>query len=348
MEASGSLGADGPPPEPGQRDRYIVTSLIEEAIASSQIEGADTSRAVAREMLRKKRKPRDRAETMIMNNYKSMEYVREVRNETMTPELLFRIHKRVTLGTLENPEEAGRLRSPDDAPVHVFERGTNNVLFVPPPAEELPDRLDALSAFANGETPDFFLHPVLRSIILHFWLAYDHPFGDGNGRTARILFYWSMLRHGYRLFEFVPISPLVQKALTRYLRAFLETETDGNDLTYFILHHLDLLDRAIDRLQRYLRRKREETRQVERQLRSHMSLNHRQRALLAHALKHPDRRYTFRSHQTSHAIAYQTARTDLLGLEEAGLLRHTRQGRTLHFRPVGDLVAKLKGTDAPD
>ncbi len=348
QEASGRLSVAGPPPDPGQRDRYIVSSLIEEAIASSQIEGADTSRKVAREMLRENRKPRDRAERMIANNHECMEYVREVRTETMTPELLFRIHERITRETLENPEEAGRLRAPGEAPVHVFERDTNTLLFTPPPAEELPQRIEALCDFANGRTPDFFLHPVLRSILLHFWLAYDHPFGDGNGRTARILFYWSMLRHGYWLFEFVPISPLVQKALKKYLRAFLETETDGNDLTYFILYHLDLLDKAIDELRRYLKRTREEMKQLERQLRNHESLNHRQRALLAHALKHPDQRYTFRSHQTSHKIAYQTARTDLLGMEEAGLLRHTRRGRTLLFRPAGDLTERLKRPDNTD
>ena len=56
-----------------------------------------------------------------------------------------------------------------------------------------------------------FIHPMIRSIILHFWLAYDHPFVDGNGRTARALFYWSMLRHGYWLFEFISISQIILK-----------------------------------------------------------------------------------------------------------------------------------------
>jgi Fic family protein len=63
------------------------------------------------------------------------------------------------------------------------------VFHTPPPAAELPARLEAMCDFANSKTPDTFIHPVVRGIFLHFWLAYDHPFVDGNGRTARALFY---------------------------------------------------------------------------------------------------------------------------------------------------------------
>ena len=65
-----------------------------------------------------------------------------------------------------------------------------------------------------------FLHPVIRSILLHFWVAYDHPFVDGNGRNARALFYWSMLRHGFWLAEFFSISHEILKAPRKYYRAF--------------------------------------------------------------------------------------------------------------------------------
>lgn len=61
--------------------------------------------------------------------------------------------------------------------------------------------MTAMCAFPNGHLPDTFIHPAIRAIILHFWLGYDHPFVDGNGRTARALFYWAMLRQNYSLFE---------------------------------------------------------------------------------------------------------------------------------------------------
>jgi len=96
--------------------------------------------------------------------------------------------------------------------------------------------------------------------------AYDHPFEDGNGRTARALFYWSMLRHGYRLTEFLSISSLLNRAPGRYGRAFLYTETDGLDAAYFVLNQLRIILRAIDELHAYLARKVREVRETERLL----------------------------------------------------------------------------------
>ena len=92
------------------------------------------------------------------------------------------------------------------------------------------------------------MHPAIRAIILHFWLAYDHPFIDGNGRTARALFYWLMLRHGYWLFEFISISEIILKAPVQYGEAFLYTETDQNDLTYFIIHQTEVIRKSMQSL----------------------------------------------------------------------------------------------------
>lgn len=60
---------------------------------------------------------------------------------------------------------------------------------------------------------------MLRAILLHFWLAYDHPFEDGNGRTARSLFYWYMRTQGYWLVEYLLISNILRKAPAQYTRA---------------------------------------------------------------------------------------------------------------------------------
>jgi Fic family protein len=195
--------------------------------------------------------------------------------------------------------------------------------------------------FANMKIPNFFIHPVIRSIILHFWLAYDHPFVDGNGRTARALFYWSMLRHGYWLCEYISISRVLRKAPARYARSFLFTETDDNDLTYFILEQLNVLDKAVDELHRYLRRKATQLQTLERELRGVLSLNYRQRSLVSHALRHPHQLYTFESHRTSHNISYQTSRTDLLDLHEKGLLLKSKRGKALVFEAVQDLEGRL-------
>jgi Fic family protein len=326
---------------PETKDRYYVGSLIEEAITSSQLEGAATTRRVAKDMIRSGRKPRDRSEKMILNNYLTMQRIGEIKDEPLTPELVFQIHRLVTEGTLDDATAAGRFRR-DDERVRV-EDAYGEVFHEPPPASQLADRMAAMCDFANGKTPGEFVHPALRSIILHFWLAYDHPFQDGNGRTARALFYWSMLHHRYWLCEFISISSLILKAPAEYERAFLYTETDDNDLTYFIIYHLELIRRAVDELHKYIARKTEQLRRVERELRGIADLNYRQRAIISHALRHPHQTYTIESHRRSHDVVYETARRDLHDLADRKLLNAAKVRKTWQYTPASDLEKRLAG-----
>lgn len=324
----------------GQRDRYLIHSLIEEAITSSQLEGAAITRLVAKQMIRSGRMPRNAGEQMIANNYKAMEYIRLVKDHPLDEELLLTLHRILTDKTLDPPEAAGRYRRPDEE-IRV-EDIYNEVLHSPPPAQELSDRMAELIRFANGQTPGYFIHPVIRSILLHFWLAYDHPFVDGNGRCARALFYWSMLRQGAWLCEFISISQVIKKASAQYGRAFLHTETDDNDLTYFILYHLEVIKKAFTELQLYIARKLTTTRETERLIRGSAELNHRQIALLSHALRHPDAAYSVLSHRNSHNVVTQTARSDLESLVAKGLLLSRKKGAAKFYYPVADLEDRLK------
>jgi len=324
---------------PDTKDQYYVSSLIQEAITSSQLEGAATTRKVAKDMIRTGRPPRDRSEQMILNNFKTMQQIGKLRREPLSKHLVLEIHRMITDKTLKDSSETGRFRTPDERVV--VADMYNEVFHDPPPGEQLEDRMAAMCAFANCEGPGGFIHPVIRSIILHFWLAYDHPFVDGNGRAARALFYWSMLHHGFGLFEFISISQIIRKGPAKYARAFLYTETDENDLTYFILHQLDVIQRAIHELHEYIKRKTERLQTIERQLRGIAVLNHRQRALIAHALRHHQYRYTIKSHQISHNVVYQTGRADLLDLQKRGLFDSQKIGKTWYFTPVSDLEEKL-------
>jgi Fic family protein len=326
--------------EPSARDRYVVNTLIEESITSSQLEGAATTRVVAKELLRTGRKPRDKSEHMILNNFRTMSRIRDLKGVDLTPELILELHSRITEGTLDKPDAEGRLRRADEN-VRVVDDIEGTEFHVPPPAEELPARLAAMCAFANGTAPDYFIHPVIRGIILHFWLAYDHPFYDGNGRTARALFYWSMLRQEYQLFEFISISEILLRSPKKYAEAFLHTETDENDLTYFILHQADVIREAVNSLRGYLRSKAEELRTAGKCLQGIEDLNHRQQALLVHALREPSTTYLIAGHQRSHGVTHQTARDDLFDLVERGLLVVHRHGRGYRFRVPGDLSGKL-------
>jgi Fic family protein len=326
------------------RHHYLVNSVMEEAIRSSQLEGATTSRQAAKEMLRSGRPPRDHSELMIVNNYRALEFMREDMGEVLTPELVMTLQRILTEGTLDDPTGAGRLQTPDEERVVVLDGTTGETIHVPPPAEQLPERLDAMCEFANAvDDPSAeFIHPVIRAILLHFWLAYDHPFQDGNGRTARALFYWYLRTRGYWLVEYLSISRILRQAPARYSRAFLLTETDGGDTTYFLIHQLEVIERAVEELRVYLQRKMREVREVEQLMRDAGELNHRQLALLSDAIRHPDRAYSYQSHAATHGVTGETARSDLTDLAGRGLLTRGKTGRRHVFTPVKDLSKALQ------
>ncbi len=345
-ETAGSIAGIERADDPSRR-RYLFRSLVEEAMTSAQLEGAATTREVAKVMLRTGRTPRDRGEQMIYNNYQVMQQLQDVRDQPLTPDLIFRIHRTLTLDTLDDETAAGRLRRRDEQ-IRVIDHRDGKVLHDPPHADELPRRLEVLCEFANAGSESSvgeFLHPVIRAIVLHFQIGYDHPFVDGNGRTARALFYWSMLRSGYWLTEYLSISSVLKRAPAQYSRAYLLTETDDSDLGYFVAHQLVVIEKAVEGLHAYIARKSAERQNAEAVLHPGSPwgsrLNHRQRELLLDALHHPGRFYRIAEHQGRHQVTYQTARSDLLSLHEAGLLDIYREGRAFLFEAKADLATRL-------
>lgn len=342
-KAAGRIAMPEQVTTPGPRERFLVSSLVEEAITSSQLEGASTTRAAALDMIRFGRSPANKSERMIFNNYEAMAFIREHQRDRLTPDLVLQLHRLLTTGTLSE-DAVGRVQTPADERIHVGSNVTGEVLHTPPPADQLEERLTRLCDFANARDSKEFLHPVIRAIVLHLWLGYDHPFEDGNGRVARALFYWAMLHQGYWLFEFISISAILKRAPAEYARSYLYTETDENDATYFILSQLDVITRALSAAEQYLEKKRRQLAEAEETLRAEGEFNYRQLALLSHALRKPHAEYTVKSHQMSHQVAYATSRADLLDLVARGLLEELRPkgARGVIYRPSRALVSMVR------
>ena len=344
QQASGRVQIAAEVTNPATRDRYLVSSLIEEAITSSQLEGASTTNKVAKEMLRDRRRPKDKSERMIFNNYRAMSFIREVVDQPLSKNLLLELHRVVTDGTLDDSSAVGRFRTSKEE-VAIYDERDNTLLHEPPHADELERRIGTLIDFANSSEKHVeFLHPVIRSILLHFMIGYDHPFVDGNGRTARALFYWSMAKHGYWVMEHISISTILKKGPAKYARSFLFTESDGNDTTYFLDFNLSVIIRAIKGLQQYLARKANEIKQVEQMLGSSFftkNLNYRQLAIISYALRHPNGTFSIEGHRASHNISYPTARSDLLELVNYELLDKRKIGNAFIFTPVEEMQEKL-------
>lgn len=358
-QASGTLVGEPSLTDARSKQRHIINSLIDEAIYSSQLEGASTTRAVAREMIRTERKPLDFSEQMILNNYRAMQFIQDHVDDDITPSMIFALHTILAENTDIPADRIGRFRESGDNIV-IEDHMSGELLHVPPQAEELGWRLERLCHFINVNTTrnltdnigiathsmrgNDFLPSVLRAMIAHFMVGYDHPFYDGNGRTARALFYWVTAREGFWLMEHLSISAQIKKATASYNKAYLHVETDGGDATYFLMHQLDVVVQAIEGLKERLREQYAEVRETEKLL-VHSSLagklNHRQLALLQHALKNPGQTYTVKSHQNSHRVAKQTARNDLTELaDKYGMLVGGIQGRTAIFTAPADLLER--------
>ena len=159
---------------------------MEEAISSSQMEGASTTRKKAKEMIEQDKKPKNKSEKMILNNFITMKYIVQHKSEDLTPENLLYIHKLITNNTLEDLEDEGKFRENND--VHVVNHSNSEIVHTPPLESELEKLINDLCIFFNTDSEEF-IHPIIKGCIIHFMIGWIHPFTDGNGRTARAIFY---------------------------------------------------------------------------------------------------------------------------------------------------------------
>ena len=300
-----------------EKKYYLSSSLMEEAIYSSKMEGASTTRIVAKDMLRKKKSPQNKSQQMIVNNYNTIQYIVEHEDEPLTEELLLTIHRLMTERTLDNPEEAGRFRTNDKVVVADMVEG--DIIYTPPSFQEIPEFVESLCDFFNNNNPRTFIHPIIRGIIVHFMLAFMHPFVDGNGRTARALFYWYMLKEGYKLTEYMSISRVIAKSKSNYEKAFRYVENDGNDMGYFVAYNLGALEKSFQQLRDYIQRKQREKRAASSFMMAG-NINQRQALILQRLKEEPDIIFTVKDVQDLFSVSSMTARKDLSDLVQQGYM----------------------------
>ena len=294
--------------------RYLASSLMEEAIYSSQMEGAATTRVVAKEMLKKGISPRDKSQQMIYNNYQTILYITEHKDEQLTPENILLIHRSMTEKTLKDNNDIGRFRNENDDVV-VENKITGEVVHTPPHASEIPEFINELCCFFNNSKSKdgIFIHPIIRGIIIHFMFAYMHPFVDGNGRTARALFYWYMLKEKYWLTEYMSISRVITMSKRQYEDAFLYTELDGHDIGYFVSYNLHVLELSFRQLKNYIEKKQKEKRAANVFIMTG-NINERQAQIIQYFIDNPDSVVTVKEMQIRFSITPMTARHDLSDL----------------------------------
>ena len=344
MSLGGTLRLRGVDLNEKYQQEFIAHGVMEEAIASSQLEGANTARKVAKRMLMEGRRPGTKSERMIVNNYKAMLAIEEsYKNGPLSLDMLLRLHEILTEGTLDDPKDAGRLRSGEGDDVYVID-GQGTIYHKGLNSEFVKKELDRLVVYSNESVNDSkqFTHPVVKAVILHFWIAYLHPFVDGNGRLARLLFYWSLLRDGYWGFTYLPISRVIKEAHSQYGMAYTYAEQDDEDFTYFLDYHIRKIEEALRYFRAYVDKKSKEHATLHHRLIDDHNLNERQVRVLQYLHANPGEFISTASYEKINGIAGPTAAKDVKQLVTLGFLNRRKSGRTVRYYATPKIASLFK------
>ncbi|TNE79853.1 MAG: Fic family protein [Bacteroidetes bacterium] len=298
------------------RIEFFKNSLLEEAVASSQVEGAATTTEVARDMLKSGRIPRNESEQMIFNNLRAIEYITEYVSSPLDFNIIIELHKIMTANT-DAEKYSGDFRKGE---VFVTDHVDGEIAHIPPDWKEVESLMGELCIFINND--EKFIHPIIKASIIHFMIGFIHPFKDGNGRTARALFYWYLLKKGYALVKNISISRVILESRTQYDKAFLKTEKDDNDLNYFISYSLKNIRIAFEKLISYRDKKLEERKKANLVAYELLDkgLNKRQSDVIGYLYLKNKNTITLNSYSQKHDIVRQTASKDLNELIKLGLI----------------------------
>jgi Fic family protein len=320
-----------------EKKNIFLSSLSEEAIASAQLEGAHSSREAAIMLIKEKRKPKDKSEIMILNNYNAMMKLESdflgKKDVKINIDTLLDFHKILTSNAIEdnNLDAVGRLRNKDEH-IHVCDdryiyHESLDMIFV-------KKELNKLIDFINDDEKYDFIHPIIKAIMIHFWLGYLHPFYDGNGRMARLLFYLYLLKHDYSFFAYYPISIVIKKSQKKYSMSYVYSEQDDEDLTYFIDYNIRKINEARISFEKYLQKflkEKEENSEKYKQLELFYGLNDRQISLLRYLSKSSGNMMTLSIYKDNNKISKSTAIKDLKILKKIKLLEWKKIGREVKY-----------------
>ncbi|MDO8610665.1 MAG: Fic family protein [bacterium] len=325
---------------PYGKQKLLTKSIIEEAIASSQLEGAAITTPVAKKLILENRSPKDKSERMIINNYRTMQAITEnFKNQALSNEMLLELHKLITKDTLDSDKQ-GRYRKDDDN-ITVNDQ-MKYIYHTPPNMNFLKEQISELIKYANDENEKDFIHPIIKAIFIHFWLGYLHPFYDGNGRIARTLFYWYLLRKEYWAIQYLPISLVIKNAATQYGMSYIHSEQDDLDITYFYDFHIKKIMEAMKNFEIYIKKKSSENTTIQSKLAGTFQLNDRQYELLRYLTVKDEGSYiTPTSFITLYKVSRETTNKDLKKLEKLNLIEKKRFGKNVRYFATKLLYQKI-------
>jgi Fic family protein len=321
-----------------EENEYCANAKMEEAIASCRLEGAQAARKEAKEMLRVNAPSKNESEQMIINNHRALSFAERNLDKPLTAEFLLEIYGIVINDDNKSGSETFRK---DSQNVRVVDIKDDGVLYEPPKAADIEILLNNICEYVNDESG---ANHIVKAAVIHFLFAYLHPFRDGNGRIARVLFYWYVLRNNLNAFKYLALSKVLRAIPSQYAKVFLYTEIDENDLTYFVNFILDVILESINGFTDYLENKKEENRSpeiTEVLIKPHLKLNPRQERIMREFAANQNSR-NIEYFKNKLGIVYETARTDLMFLAQKGLLAKTKQGKEFIYSLSKKVLKQIK------
>ena len=313
--------------------------IIEEAISSSQIEWAQTTANQAKEIIMRNREPKNKHEIMIVNNYQAMLFItNELKDAVLSEDLLLDLQAIVTKNTLEDEWKSWRFRTDEDNIV-VMNGVTWEVYHKPPTVEIMKKEIKNLIDFANDKDGTF-MHPFIKATLLHFWIAYLHPFCDWNGRTARAIFYRYLNKKWYKDFTYIPISRSINNSKKQYSTTFIYSEQEEHDLTFFLVYIAQKTKQAFKEYKEFTIKQKKEHKNIQSIISSlyGKTLNERQLSLIWYFIENPEK-YTNNSvYQNQFKVSKNTAKLDLQWLKELALLEVNHIGKYTNYYPTKALL----------
>lgn len=219
-----------------QSGLYSAKSLETEIIATSAIENIDFSRDSVRSIL-SGQASKNEEEKRIEGLKKGLEFIADPGNK-ITEENLYKLYK-MTIGQYldeENQLKEGNLYRHDS----VYVVGTK-VEHIGISYKQVLSYMKSLVGYINQKDD---IQDLMKACIIHFYIAYVHPWFDGNGRMARLVHLWFLVQRGYQSVLFVPFSSLIEKTRKQYYDAYQTIEDNYRythiiDVTPFLLYFIN-------------------------------------------------------------------------------------------------------------
>lgn len=219
-----------------QDTHYGLKAAEEEILSTSAIESVDFSRDSVRKIL-KGMAPDGEQENRILGIKHGLEFIADTSNK-ITEDNLYRLYMMTVGDFLTNDDKLleGKFYRHDTVYVvsdHIEHSGLD--------AKKVRELMRSLIAFANNDDD---INDLIKAAIIHFYIAFVHPYFDGNGRIARLVHLWFLIQKGYQSALFIPFSSRIEKSRKAYYDAYTVIEENRKlsgkiDVTPSILYFIN-------------------------------------------------------------------------------------------------------------